>query len=86
MHASDMASERTAAGFDTPAATRALEAAGVARRQAEAHAQIIAAAVGDSQLATKTDLSRLETRLIEIVFGVASGQAAVIAALLKLLG
>ena len=68
-----MASERTAAGFDTPAATRALEAAGVARRQVEAHAKIIAAAVGDGQLATKTDLSGLETRLIKIVFGVAAG-------------
>lgn len=86
MHASDMASERTAAGFDTPAAARALEEAGVARRQAEAHAKIIARAVGDGQLATKTDLSGLETRLIEIVVGVAAGQAAVIVALLKLLG
>ena len=86
MHASDMANERTAAGFDTPAATRALEAAGVARRQAEAHAKIVSAAVGDGPLTTKTDLSGLEAHLVKIIVGVAAGQAAVLAALLELPG
>lgn len=81
-----MANGRTAAGFDTLAATRALEEAGVAHRQVEAHARITAKAVGADRLATKTDLSGPETRLIKIVFGVTTGQAAVTVALLELPG
>ena len=47
-------------GFDTFSAARALEAAGVERRQAEA----IASAIGHSgEYATKADLAALESRL-----------------------
>ena len=57
-----------------------------ARRQAEAHARIVATAVGADRLATKTGLSGLETRLGKIVVGVAAGQAAVIFVWLELPG
>ena len=80
--------------FDTLAYARKLEAAGVEREQARAHAD----ATRDNRagLATKrdlralkagieADLAALETRLVKIIFGVAAGQAAVIVALLKLL-
>ena len=47
--------------FDTLAATRALEAAGVERKQAEVHAEQLRAAAGadTGQLATKTDITWL---------------------------
>ena len=50
--------------FDTLAATRALEAAGVERKQAEAHAEQLRTAAGADldQLATKADLERLATK------------------------
>ena len=46
----------TASSFDTLAATRALEAAGIERKQAEAHAEQLRAAAG-------ADLDQLATRL-----------------------
>lgn len=49
--------------FDTLKYSRVLEAAGVARDQAEAHVRIIAEIVEDD-LATKQDLKELEFRLI----------------------
>ena len=50
--------------FDTLAATRALEAAGVDRKQAEAHAEQLRTAAGADldQLVTKADLERLATK------------------------
>ena len=47
--------------FDTLEATRALEAAGVDRKQAEAHAEQLRAAAGAGldELATKTDVGWL---------------------------
>ena len=47
--------------FDTLEATRALEAAGVDRKQAEAHAEQLRAAAGTDldKLATKTDVGWL---------------------------
>ncbi len=47
-----------AATFDTLATTRALEAAGVERKQAEAHAEALASAVRESRggVAAKSDL------------------------------
>lgn len=47
--------------FDTLAATRALEAAGIERKQAEVHAEQLRAAAGADidQLATKTDITWL---------------------------
>ena len=59
-----------AATFDTLKVARDLEAAGVERRQAEAHATAIvntvrdAAAASHTDLATKADLAALESRLI----------------------
>ena len=55
----------TASNFDTLAATRALEAAGIERKQAEAHAEQLRAAAGADldQLATKDDLENAVTRL-----------------------
>ncbi len=51
--------------FDALAATRALEAAGMERRQAEAVAETAAqaAASGHGELATKGDLAAVEARL-----------------------
>ena len=56
--------------FDTLAATRALEAAGVDRKQAEAHAEQLRTAAGADldQLVTKADLEPLATK--ESVAGV----------------
>ena len=55
----------TTSTFDSLAAMRALEAAGVARNQAEAHAEQLRAAAGADleQLANKDDLARVETTL-----------------------
>ena len=51
--------------FDTLAAARALEAAGVQRSQAEAHAEQLRAAAGADleQLATKADLAPIRAEL-----------------------
>ena len=49
------------AGFDTLAATRDLEAAGVERRHAEAVVTVVRAS--RAGLATKTDLDNLEARM-----------------------
>ena len=55
----------TTSTFDSLAAMRALEAAGVDRNQAEAHAEQLRAAAGADleQLANKDDLKRVETTL-----------------------
>ena len=51
--------------FDTLSAVRALEAAGVGRRQAEAHAEQLRAAAGADlgPLATEADLPVITTKL-----------------------
>ena len=76
----------TATTFDTLEIVRDLEAAGVERRQAEAHAEAMAKAAnaGHGELATKTDMANLETRLTVRFIGIAVGQVALIVALLKL--
>ena len=55
----------TASTFNPLAAARALEAAGVDRRQAEAHAEALreAATADRNELATKADLAGLEARM-----------------------
>ena len=55
----------SAATFDTLTTARKLEAAGVERRQAEAHAEALREAVSADReaLATKTDLAGLEARM-----------------------
>ena len=68
--------------FDTLAATRALEAAGVERKQAEAHAEQLRAAAGADlgRLATKADLPVITAKL-GIVQSLAAVQAALILAI-----
>ena len=55
----------SAASFDTLSTARELEAAGVERRQAEAHAEALRRAVSAEreQLATKSDLAELRADL-----------------------
>ena len=55
----------TSATFDTLRAVRDLEAAGIDRKQAEAHAEALrqAATADRDELATKTDLDALEARM-----------------------
>ena len=55
----------TSTTFNPLAAARDLEAAGVDRKQAEAHAEALrqAATADRDELATKTDLAALETRM-----------------------
>ena len=71
-----------ASTFDTLAATRALEAAGVDRQQAEAHAEQLRAAAGADldQLATKSDLAVINAKL-GIVQWVTAFQAALVLAM-----
>ena len=81
--------------FDTLAAARKLQASGVDSRQAEAQAEVIAAAVGNmhDDLVTKADLaaavSGLENRMLKVAVGlslaVVTGQTALTVGLLKLL-
>ena len=81
--------------FDTLAAARKLQASGVDSRQAEAQAEVIAAAVGNMRddLVTKADLaaavSGLENRMLKVAVGlslaVVTGQTALTVGLLKLL-
>ena len=68
--------------FDTLAAARALEAAGVGRQQAEAHAEQLRAAAGAEleQLATKTDVAVINAKL-GIIQWVMAFQAALILAM-----
>ena len=67
------------ATFDTLSAARKLEAAGVERRQADAHAEALREAVSADrdELATKADLAALEARLTWRLVGIA---AAIVAA------
>ena len=51
--------------FDTLTAARALEAAGIERRQAKAIACTVRRAAARETLATKADLAELESRLIQ---------------------
>ena len=55
----------TSTTFDTLRAARDLEAAGIDRKQAEAHAEALrqAATADRDELATKTDLDALEARM-----------------------
>lgn len=59
-----------ASTFDTLTAARALEAAGVERRQAEAHAEQLRSAAGADleRLATKADLEAFEGRMTAALY------------------
>ena len=78
----------TASTFDTLAATRALEAAGVDRQQAEAHAERLRAAAGVDldQLATKADLAVIGAKLGIIQWGMAFQAAIIVAMAARLFG
>ena len=71
-----------ASTFDTLAATRALEAVGVDRQQAEAHAEQLRAAAGTDldQLAINADLAVISAKL-GVVQWVMAFQAALIVAM-----
>lgn len=70
-------------GFDTLAYTQRLKAAGVADKQAEAHA----AAARDSQadLAMKADLANLEARLYRVLWIQTGAIAGVVVTIVKFL-
>ena len=70
--------------FDTLKFVEKLEKAGVPRDQAEAQKDAFAEAM-DTQLVSRSDLMEMENRLIKWSIGLALGQIAVIAALVKLL-
>jgi hypothetical protein len=73
--------------FDTQEAVIKLKAVGVSQEQADAFVNAIVES--QNNLATKDDLHRdlleLENRLIKWIIGIALGQIAIIAALVKLL-
>ena len=60
--------ESAAVSFDTLAYMRRLEAAGVERAQAEAHAGAVGDAVAGSA-ATRADLAAMETRMSARLYG-----------------
>jgi hypothetical protein len=73
--------------FDTLKFAEKLEKAGLPREHASAIAEAQKDAFAeamDSQLATKADLLEMENRLIKWGIGLALGQVAIIAALVKL--
>ncbi len=73
--------------FDTHEFVKKLKEAGFTESQAEVLTDTVRAAQGVdlAHLAAKTDLLELENRLIKWIVGIALGQIAVIAALVKLL-
>lgn len=73
------------AAFDTLAAARELEAAGMDRTQAEAVAAVVRA--GQGELATRADLAALETRMQATLWRALWLQAAgIVAAIAALAG
>ena len=77
----------TDAAFDTLAAVRDLEAAGVERAQAEAIAGAVrkAAGAGREELATKTDIANLRADVYRALWMQAGAIVAAVVALVKLL-
>ena len=65
----------SSAAFDTLSAARKLEAAGVERRQAEAHAEALRQAISADrdELATKADIADLKADMLKVAIGVAIG-------------
>ena len=63
------------ATFDTLTAARKLEAAGIERRQAEAHAEALREAISADrdELATKADIADLKADMLKVAIGVAIG-------------
>ena len=78
--------------FDTNELVNELESSGFTRQQSETVISVLKKSQGElatksdmAPLAAKIDLQEMELRLVKWVFGVALGQIAVIAALVKLL-
>jgi cell division protein FtsL len=78
--------------FDTQELVNELENSGFTRQQSETVVSVLKRAQSDlttksdiATLASKIDMQEMELRLVKWVFGVALGQVAVIAALVKLL-
>ena len=80
-----MANKRTIIGFDTLAAAHALEEAGVERREAEAHANVIAGAVAGGGPVTRAEFAEFETRLTVRLYGGFAALGALVAALITAL-
>lgn len=61
--------------FDTLSVARDLEAAGIERRHAEAHAEALrqAVSVDRDELATKADIADLKADMLKVAIGVAIG-------------
>ncbi len=76
----------TTQSFDTLAAARELQAAGIGERQAVAIVSAIQGATGD-HLATKADLEHLATRaeLYRVAIGIVLANAGLTAAIIQLL-
>ena len=76
--------------FDTHAFVKRFKSAGFTEEQAEIQVQAISEAMEAKELVTQKDLklavAELKADLIKWMFGIAAGQAALIIALLKLLG
>ena len=64
-----------ASAFDTLSVARDLEAAGIERRHAEAHAEALRQAVSTDrdELATKADIADLKADMLKVAIGVAIG-------------
>ena len=73
----------TASTFDILSAARKLEAAGIERRQAEAHAEALreAATADRDELATKADLAELRADLYRALWIQGGAIVAILAAL-----
>ena len=64
-----------AGAFDTLSVARDLEAVGIERRQAEAHAEALRQAVSADrdELATKADIADLKADMLKVAIGIAVG-------------
>ena len=64
-----------ASAFDTLSVARDLEAAGIERRHAEAHAEALRQAVSADRddIATKADIADLKADMLKVAIGVAIG-------------
>nr|VFJ87781.1 MAG: hypothetical protein BECKH772A_GA0070896_1000514 [Candidatus Kentron sp. H]VFJ89509.1 MAG: hypothetical protein BECKH772B_GA0070898_1000514 [Candidatus Kentron sp. H]VFJ96183.1 MAG: hypothetical protein BECKH772C_GA0070978_1000514 [Candidatus Kentron sp. H] len=75
----------TAINFDTLKFTRQLTDAGMPQSQAEATAEALKEAVGESELVTRTDIHELKIDLIKWMVGLLIAQTALLVALFDML-
>ena len=86
-----MATTALAPGFDTLVYARRLKEAGVDEAQAEAHAEAVRDAITEG-VATKadiadvrTDIARLEARMLKVAIGIVAANTGLTVAFIKLL-